>query len=86
MWKLKEELVELRRVQQELLDEQMAQAVALSEANLSQLDATANRGQPQQSELWVDRYKPKRYADLLGDDVSRALGLCLPFHLGSCRD
>lgn len=43
----------------------MAQALALSEANVENLE-----GHRPESQLWVDRYRPQKYADLLGDDVS----------------
>lgn len=66
MWKLREEIAELEKLKQEQLDAEMAQALALSEHNLARLDDSSTSST---ADLWVDRYRPKRFADLLGDDV-----------------
>ena len=55
-------------------DEQPAPATApvepqpLTEANLAQIDVKG-KGKAKPTNLWTDKYKPKKFTDLLGDDV-----------------
>jgi len=40
----------------------------LTEANLARVVDVKGKGK-KESEMWTDRYRPKKFTDLLGDDV-----------------
>lgn len=58
----------LDEIEQERLNPPPAPVEPLTEANLARVD-NKGKGKKKESEMWTDRYRPKKFTDLLGDDV-----------------
>jgi len=55
-------------------DPPIAEPEPLTEVNLARVDQKG-KGKRKESEMWTDVYRPKKFTDLLGDDVSRYVTL-----------